>query len=98
MIRTVQYTVRKFRVNTPVTLQLERKFVKVIGQVLNVIPVNLTTLGTTVMFSASRAAHCGLVIRRETRFATGTKKVRSKVGFSIMLKNVRPGTYYIRRI
>ena len=50
---------------------------KVTGQVLNVIPVNLTTLGTTVMFSASRTAHCGHAIRRETRFATGTKKVRS---------------------
>ena len=28
---------------------------KVTGQVLNVIPVNLTTLGTTVMFSVNQA-------------------------------------------
>ena len=48
---------------------------KVTGKVLNVIPVNLISLGTTVMFTASRTAHCGLVIEMETRFAPGTGKV-----------------------
>ena len=48
---------------------------KFTGQVLNVIPVYLTTLGTTVMFSASRTAHYGHVTEMETRFATGTGKV-----------------------
>ena len=48
---------------------------KVTGKVLNVIPVSLTTLGTTVMLSASRTAHCGLVTEMETRSATETGKV-----------------------
>ena len=59
---------------------------KVTGQVLNVIPVDLTTLGTTVMFSASRKAHYGHVIRRETRSATVTKKVRDIPECSTMFK------------
>ena len=50
------------------------------------IPVNLTTLVTTVMFSASRTAHYGHVIRRETRSATGTKKVRDTPECSTMFK------------
>ena len=54
---------------------------KVTGQVLNVIPVNLTTLGTTVMLSVNRTPHCGLAIRRETRSATETKKVIGKPEF-----------------